>query len=615
MGKWDNGSRFKVRSSKFEVFGTSNLELRTSNLGRRFVDKEAIKRILVRGPNWLGDAVMCEPALRGLRSLFPDAHITLLVKPAVVELFAGHPALTRVLTYDTKGRHAGLSGKWTLAGQLRRQGFDLAVLFQNAFEAAFLTFLAGVPRRYGYATDGRSLLLSDPVAAPDRRTLVHQVRYYWDLLKPLGLTGDPPAPELVVFPEEEQAMAGRFAQGGLTATDVVVGINPGSTYGEAKRWLPERFADVTERLCRTIRESPGQHVSVVIFGAKGEERLGQEIAARLSSRSLVLSGATTIRELMAAVKRCRVLLTNDTGPMHMAAAFQVPVVAIFGPTDWRTTSPFGSAHAIVRQPVDCAPCLLRECPIDHRCMTRVTVDQVYEAGLSSLSGLSGRKGPSGLPRPNQTDKTDLPHRIDQTDQTNILDGVTVFLDRDGTLNYDSGYLKIAAELKLLAGVGPSLARLKRAGAKLVVVTNQSGVGRGIVTLKDLEAIHARLQGLLEQEDAALDAIYFCPHHPDDGCRCRKPNVGMVERAVSELQLDFRRFYLIGDHARDIQLAHKVGAKSILLTPAPVDVQSLDRLKVEQAMPDAVAKSMAEAVDWILNDAAKNTRRAVVTGER
>ena len=193
------------------------------------MDRKTINRILVRGPNWLGDAVMCEPALRGLRKLFPDAQIALLVKPAVADLFAGHPALTRVLTYDTKGRHAGLSGKWALAGQLRRQGFDLAVLFQNAFEAAFLTFLAGVPRRYGYATDGRSLLLSDPVAAPDRRTLVHQVRYYWELLKPLGLTGDPSAPELVVFPEEEQAMAGRFAQGGLTATDVVVGINPGST--------------------------------------------------------------------------------------------------------------------------------------------------------------------------------------------------------------------------------------------------------------------------------------------------------------------------------------------------------------------------------------------------
>ncbi len=571
--------------------------------------RDIVKSILVRGPNWLGDAVMCEPALRGLRGLFPDAQVTLLVKPAVADLFVGHPAVTRLLTYDIKGRHAGLSGKWALAKQLRRQGFDLAVLFQNAFEAAFLTFLARVPRRYGYATDGRSLLLSDPVALPDPRKLIHQVRYYWDLLKPLGLTGDPPVPELVVLPEEEQAMVGRCAQGGLTPTDIVVGINPGSTYGDAKRWLPERFAEVTERLCRTIHKSPGQQVSVVILGAKGEEHLGQEIAARLSSRSLVLSGATTIRELMAAVKRCSLLLTNDTGPMHIASAFKVPVVAVFGPTDWRTTSPFGGAHAIVREPVDCAPCLLRECPIDHRCMTRVTVDQVYEAATKQTAGLFGLSRLSGSSGLNQT------NQMNQINQTHALDGVTVFLDRDGTLNYDPGYLKIAADLKLLAGVGPALARLKNVGAKLVVVTNQSGVGRGILTLKDLEAIHARLQGLLEQEDVALDAIYFCPHHPDDGCRCRKPNVGMVERAVSELQLDFRRFYLIGDHVRDIQLAHRVGAKSILLTPAPVDAQSLDRLKVEKAMPDAMAKSMAEAVDWILNDAVKTASQPVGTEEK
>jgi heptosyltransferase-2 len=560
------------------------------------VNKDAVKRILVRGPNWLGDAVMCEPTLRGLRSLFPEAQIALLVKPYVAEVFVGHPAVTRVLTYDSKGRHAGLTGKWALAGQLRRQGFDLAVLFQNAFEAALLSFLAGVPRRCGYAIDGRGLLLSDPIALPDRRSPPHLVRYYWDILKPLGLTGDPAAPHLVVFPEEEQAMEERFVKGGLPASDLVVGINPGSTGGRAKRWLPERFAEAADRLCRTIRESRGQQVSVVIVGGKEEEQLGREIAARLSSRSLVLSGATTIRELMAALKRCEVLLSNDSGPMHVANALQVPVVSIFGSTDWRKTAPFGNPDGLVRQPVDCAPCMLLECPIDHRCMTRVTVDQVYESAVKQLQVIKS-----------ESLKSEDPGRstLRPTDFSTALEGVTVFLDRDGTLNYDPGYLKIAADLKLLAGVGPALARLKKAGAKLVVVTNQSGVGRGLMTLKDLEAVHARLQGLLEQEDAALDAIYFCPHHPDDSCHCRKPNVGMVERAVSELQLDLQRSYLIGDHARDIQLAHRVGAKAILLTPAPMDTQTLDRLKVEEAMPDALAKSMVEAVDWLFTDAAKS----------
>jgi lipopolysaccharide heptosyltransferase II len=557
------------------------------------VRRDTVQRLVVRGPNWLGDAVMCEPALRGLRRLFPQVSLTLLVKPTVAELFANHPAIDCILLYEDKGRHAGLAGKWRLASELRRARFDLAVLFQNAFEAALLAYLAGIPRRYGYATDGRSLLLSDPVIKPDRQTLLHQVQYYWNLLQPLGLTGDPTQPELFLSTVEERSMAERLAKAGIAETDRVIGINPGSTYGGAKRWLSERFAESTERLCRRLNESGGRRTAVIILGAKGEEPLGHEIAARLSARSTVLSGTTSIRELMAAVKRCAVLVTNDTGPMHIASALQIPVVGIFGPTDWRTTSPYGANHALVRHPVDCAPCMLRECPIDHRCMSGVSVEQVYEAAAKLVIGVEvkgERVGESWSP----------PHASRLTPQ-GVLEGFTVFLDRDGTLNYDPGYLKSASELKLLPGVGPALARLKAAGARLVVVTNQSGVGRGLLTLKDLEAVHARLEGLLEQDDAALDAIYFCPHHPDDECRCRKPARGMVDRAASELQLDLRRSYLIGDHARDIQLAKAVGAKSVLVTSGRVDEQAINMLRAEQAMPDMITSSMAQAVDWILKD--------------
>jgi heptosyltransferase-2 len=536
---------------------------------------------------------MCEPALRGLRRLFPQASITMLVKASVAGLFESHPAVDRMLLYDDKGRHAGLTGKWRLAGDLRRQTFDLAVLFQNAFEAALITTLAGIRRRYGYATDGRSFLLSEPVATQDRRTPVHQVEYYWNMLKPLGLAGPPDHPELFVSPEEEGSMAERLRHAGITTADVVIGINPGSTYGGAKRWLPDRFAQSTERLCRALSDA-GRQPAVVVIGAKGEEPLGREIASRLTARSAVLSGATTIRELMAVIKRCAVLITNDTGPMHIASALGRPVVAIFGPTDWRTTSPSGREHALLRYPVECSPCLLRECPIDHRCMTGVTVEEVYQAALPILSRHSG------LSCDTQETK-----RRETSERTRVLDGYTIFLDRDGTLNEDPGYLKSASDLKLLPGVATALARLKAAGARLVVITNQSGVGRGFLTLKDLEAIHARLEGLLEQRDAALDAIYFCPHHPDDGCRCRKPATGMVERAVSELQVDLRKAYLVGDHASDIQLAKAAGLKSILVTSGKVDQQALTMLQAAGALPDMVAPSLVEAAEWILNDAQDN----------
>jgi heptosyltransferase-2 len=565
--------------------------------------RESIHRLVVRAPNWIGDAVMCEPALRGLRSLFPRAELTLLAKAAVAELFIGHPGVDRVLVYDAGGIHAGLAGKWTLAGTLRRHQFDLAVLFQNAFEAAFLTWLAGIARRYGYATDGRAFFLTDPVAVPDRAALIHQVGYYWNLLKPLGLVGEPSVPALAVSAGEERAMESKLASAGIGPADVVIGINPGSTYGSAKRWLPERFADVARLLVERVRQKEGKQAAVLVLGAKGEESLGKAIAALVETQSVVLSGATTIRELMAATKRCRLLLTNDTGPMHIAAAFGVPVVAVFGPTDWRTTSPYGQEQSVVREPVDCAPCFLRECPIDHRCMTRVSAEQVYEACLSSLSGLSGPSGRGCLSGGSDlSGKPDKIDQIDKIDQLDILSGYTIFLDRDGTLNPDPGYIRSSDQYELFPGVAQALSRLKQAGARLIVVTNQSGVARGFISVGDLDGIHAKLRCLLGESGVSLDAIYVCPHHPDEGCDCRKPDRGLIDRAVDEHRVDLTRSYLIGDHARDMELAKRVGARSILVTTGAVLPEQVEGLKASGEVPDRVASSLAEAVDWLLTDA-------------
>jgi heptosyltransferase II len=551
------------------------------------VRKDLPRNILLRAPNWIGDAVMCEPAIRGLRSLFPEAEITMLAKRAVAELFSAAPELSRVVVYDDKGPHAGLSGKWSLAGTLRRHGFDLAVLFQNAFEAAFLAWLAGIPQRYGYATDGRVFFLTTPVAVPSRSRGVHQVEYYWNLLKPLGLSGAASSPTLCVTADESRQLDVRLAGAEVGLSDIVIGINPGSTYGSAKRWLPERFAEVAQRLAERIGQDEDAQVVVVILGARGEESLGKDIAARINGRSVVLSGATTIRELMAVVKRCRLLITNDTGPMHIAAACGVPVVAVFGPTDSHTTAPYGQERSIVREAVDCAPCLLRECPIDHRCMTRIPVDRVYEAAVQQLSSLSRVSGPS---------------RSGNTDQTNILSGYSIFLDRDGTLNPDPGYIKSPDQFELFSGVSEALARLKRAGARLIVVTNQSGIARGLLSRNDLDAVHMKLKRLLDGAGVTLDAIYFCPHHPDDGCECRKPNRGMIDQAVRECGVTLDHSYLIGDHSRDIELAQRVGVRSILVTTGAVSPQDAERLKASGPAPTWVASSLADAADWLLSDA-------------
>ncbi len=561
------------------------------------------RRLLVRGPNWIGDAVMCEPALRAVRTLFPEATIALLVKPPIAELLQGHPAVDSTLVYDDRGRHAGLSGKWTLARVLRRHRFDLAILFQNAFEAALLTFWAGIPRRYGYATDGRGFLLSDPITPPARTKRKHQVEFYWDLLRRLGCEGRPDAPRLFLAAEEEAAMAERLASAGVASSDFLIGVNPGSTYGGAKRWLPERFAETVNRLVEEQGPRIGKPIKAVIVGARGEEALGEAIAGLIHTSTVVLSGRTTVRELMAVTKRCGLFLTNDTGPMHIATAFNVPVVAVFGPTDWRTTAPFGTGYSLVRQPVDCAPCLLRECSIDHRCMTGVTVEMVCNAAaqqLKRISGLLGLSGSSGS-QGNQTN---------QTNETNVLSGFTVFLDRDGTLNKDTGYVRSPDEVELLPGVGSALARLKRAGVRLVVVTNQSGVARGIFTMADVERVHAKLQALLQAEGVEVDAIYCCPHHPDDGCACRKPNTAMVDRAVRDLGLDLSRAYVVGDQKRDIELAQRLCARSILVMSGPASREALDELKRDGLSPDHIAPSLTEAVEWIVEDAKARSALAV-----
>ena len=531
---------------------------------------------------------MSEPALSAIRRAFPKATITLLVKPAIAELYQQHPAIDRLLVYEHRGRHARLSGKWTLACELRRGRFDLAILFQNAFEAALLAFLAGIPRRYGYSTDGRGFLLSDSIEVLDRTNLEHQTHYYLGLLRPLGIVASTAVPRLFVSESEEQLMSHRLAEAGIQPTDRLIGLNPGSTYGNAKRWFPERFAQTANRI---VEQFGGR---VVIVGAMGEEALGEAIAKQMPCKPVVLSGRTSIRELMAVIKRCRLFLTNDTGPMHIAAAFGVPVVAVFGPTDSTTTAPCGDDHQIVRQSVECSPCLLRECPIDHRCMIGVTVEQVYGAAAKELQmeKAKGKMVNSASASP-QHSALRTPHLS--------LSGVTVFLDRDGTLNRDTGYIKSPQELDLLPGVIDAVARLNRAGARVVLVTNQSAIARGFITVDQLKTIHSVLLARLEAGGARLDAIYYCPHHPDDGCRCRKPQPAMIHRAAVDLNLDLSRTYVIGDQSRDLEVARQVGARGILVLSGQTRRETIGDIQRHGVSPDFIADDLWDAVEWIFGE--------------
>lgn len=334
----------------------------------------SVARIVVRMPNWIGDAVMATPALGLLRKSFPDAHIAIVANPLVAELFTFHPDCNQVIRFDKRTTHRGVGGFWRFCRSLRSERFDLAVLLQNAFEAAVMAVLAGIPRRAGYSTDGRGLLLTAGVPAVDKKHGLHHVDYYLRMLRQLGLDDHEHRLRLALTAGEESGAIERLGPGDWIA------VNPGASYGAAKRWIPERFAAVADSLSAEFG------VRVVLTGGPGELDIGRDIERSMSRAPLNLIGRTSVRELMAVLAHCRLVVTNDSGPMHIAAAFDVPIVAVFGPTDHTTTSPLIEKCRIVRSAADCAPCMLRECPTDHHCMTGVSADEVLAAARSLLGG-------------------------------------------------------------------------------------------------------------------------------------------------------------------------------------------------------------------------------------
>ncbi len=347
------------------------------------MDDQEISEIVVRAPNWIGDAVMCTPALMDLRESYPKANITLWARPAIADLLRDHPGIDSVLVYQYQQAHAGLFGKFKLIEQLRRHRFQIAILFQNAFEAAILTFFAGIPHRWGYGTDGRSFLLSNAVTVSSKQHDVHQVQYYQSLIHRVVGRSRSRGLQLKILHEDETNVNERFPELVSREDEYIIGLNPGAVYGSSKRWLPDRFAELADRIMEHVPEFVGFNAKIkcVIVGGKDEESLAYAIASRMNVHPIILSGKTTLRELMVIIKRCSLFVTNDTGPMHIAAAFKVPLVAIFGSTNPRETAPFGMEDAVVQHSVRCAPCFLRSCPIDHRCMSQVSVQQAFDMAM------------------------------------------------------------------------------------------------------------------------------------------------------------------------------------------------------------------------------------------
>jgi len=323
------------------------------------------RRIVIRAPNWLGDAVLSLGAVRDLRRNFPAARLEVLARPWVADVYRAVPQIDAVR----------LSGGFRDDVASLRGAFDVAILLPNSFGSALRVFAAGIPERWGYATDLRGWLLTRRAKVP-RAALRgrSEVYYYRAMLAGVGLEVSA-SPDVSLTPLETWKARGAEILGDEGPW---IGVNPGASFGSAKQWIPERFGAAAAQAGLEAR------ARVVILGGPAERRLGEQISSAMSPPARVLCGETSLPELIGVISHLQLLLTNDSGPMHLAAAQGVPVVAVFGPTDWRETAPVGAPHRLVREDVPCAPCKLRECPIDHRCMTRIPADRVVAAARELL---------------------------------------------------------------------------------------------------------------------------------------------------------------------------------------------------------------------------------------
>ncbi|HEY2352530.1 MAG TPA: lipopolysaccharide heptosyltransferase II [Candidatus Acidoferrum sp.] len=333
-------------------------------------------KVLVRATNWIGDAIMALPAIRAVHNR-PDTQVSVLARGYVADIYRDQNVADEMIAYENTGKHAGFVGRERLASELRARKFDVAVLLQNAFDAAWLAWRAGIPERIGYARDARSMLLTQAIPVPKTGEFPpHEKFYYLELLRRAGWIDSVPNEPFIALHVKESARqraADLLRAAGARTSALRVAIGAGAAYGSAKCWLPSRFAETANQL------QSQWDADVILFGAAGEADVSLAITAEMSRTPIDLTGKTAIADLPALLSQCHVFVGNDSGAMHVAAAVGLPTVGIFGPTDPLGTAPVTPRHTIVRRQSYCSPCFLRRCPIDHRCMTRITAEQVLTA--------------------------------------------------------------------------------------------------------------------------------------------------------------------------------------------------------------------------------------------
>lgn len=328
-------------------------------------------QIIIRMPNWLGDAVMGTPVIQDLKTFWPQAKLHVLCHEAIHNLLQHNPYVDDFIVFSRAKKHS-IKEKRRIFSLMRAKSFDAGVLLTRSFSSAWWFFRAGVKNRIGFQDHFRSFLLTKALPVPKNEETEHQVITYKRLLEPFGITKSDTHPELFVQEDELAKAKELLLEYGITPKHTLIGMNPGAAFGSAKCWLPERFIALTKEL----EKDP--LVRVVYFGDPAGKSLVDAICQECSVNTVNLAAKTNLRMLIALISLSKVFISNDSGPMHVAAALKRPLVAIFGSTNEVKTGPYGPATVIHRHTA-CSPCYLRRCPIDFRCMKSISVDDVLHA--------------------------------------------------------------------------------------------------------------------------------------------------------------------------------------------------------------------------------------------
>ena len=334
------------------------------------------QKVILRLPNWVGDIVMATPALIALRKGWPDSHITVMGKETSRALLEGMALWDSFIPFNRTGKDAGTGGFLKAASRVRKERFDTGIILPNSLSSALLFALGGVKERVGYNRHGRKALLTYPVPArrvKGRFIPVPMVDYYLKLLEARGIKPAARHTKLTVTEEDAKWAGELWDTRGLSDGQPVIAVTPGAAFGPSKQWIPEYFADLSDRLRETL------HAHVLFLPGPGEEALMAEIdRACQISPDILLPSETPLNRLKAVIDRCNLLLTNDTGPRHIAVALDTPVVVVMGPTDPRYTSANLEKTLVIRKELPCSPCMLKVCPKNHECMRGITPEEVFE---------------------------------------------------------------------------------------------------------------------------------------------------------------------------------------------------------------------------------------------